>query len=81
MINVTQPFLPPYDDFEKLIKQVWERKWLTNNGPLVQELEQKLKEYLGVKHLFFTNNGTIAIQIAIKALELKEEIITTPFSR
>ena len=80
MINVTQPFLPPYDDFEKLIKQVWERKWLTNNGPLVQELEQKLKEYLGVKHLFFTNNGTIAIQIAIKALELKGEIITTPFS-
>lgn len=80
MINVTQPFLPPFGDYEKLLKQIWERKWLTNNGPLVQELEQKLKEFLGVKHLFFTNNGTIAIQIAIKALDLKGEIITTPFS-
>ena len=80
MINVTQPFLPPYDVYEKYIKQIWERKWLTNNGPLVQELEKKLKDYLGVKHLFYTNNGTIAIQIAIKAMELKGEIITTPFS-
>jgi len=80
MINVTQPFLPPYEVYEGYLKKIWERKWLTNNGPLVQELEKNLKEYLGVKHLFFTNNGTVALQIAIKALDLKGEVITTPFS-
>lgn len=80
MINVTQPFLPPLEDYEKFLKQIWDRKWLTNNGPLVQDFEKKMKKYLGVKHFFFTNNGTIAIQIAIKALEIKGEIITTPFS-
>ncbi len=80
MINVTQPFLPPYEVYEKYIKEVWEKKWLTNNGPMVQDLEKKLKEFLGVKHLFFVTNGTIALQIAIKVLDLKGEIITTPFS-
>ena len=80
MINVTKPFLPPLEIYQKYIAQVFERNWLTNNGPLVQELEKKLKEYLGVKHLFFVNNGTIALQIAIKALDLKGEVITTPFS-
>ena len=80
MINVTQPFLPPFEEYEGYLKKIWERKWLTNNGPLVQELEKKLKDYLGVKHFFFTNNGTIALQIAIKALDLKGEVITTPFS-
>jgi dTDP-4-amino-4,6-dideoxygalactose transaminase len=53
---------------------------LTNNGPLVLELEANLKAYLGVKHLFFVTNGTIALQLAIKALDLKGEVITTPFS-
>lgn len=80
MINVTQPYLPPYEDYEKYLKGIWERKWLTNHGPLVVELEEKLKNYLGVKHLFYVNNGTIALQIAIKALHLKGDIITTPFS-
>ncbi|HEV7780588.1 MAG TPA: DegT/DnrJ/EryC1/StrS family aminotransferase [Chitinophagaceae bacterium] len=80
MINVTQPYLPAYEEYEHYLKGIWERKWLTNNGPLVQELEVKLKEYLGVKHLLYMNNGTIALQIAIKALGVKGEIITTPFS-
>jgi dTDP-4-amino-4,6-dideoxygalactose transaminase len=80
MINVAQPYLPPYKDYEKYLKGIWERKWLTNHGPLVLELEEKLKKYLGVKHLFYVNNGTIALQIAIKALNLKGNIITTPFS-
>ncbi|HUS03589.1 MAG TPA: DegT/DnrJ/EryC1/StrS family aminotransferase [Chitinophagaceae bacterium] len=79
-INVTQPFLPAYEAYEKYLKDIWERNWLTNNGPLVQEIEAKLKDYLGVKHLFFCGNGTIAIQMAIKALRLQKEIITTPFS-
>ena len=80
MINVTKPFLPPREEFDKYIDGIWQRNWLTNNGPLVNELELKLKDYLHVPHLLFLNNGTIAIQIAIKALGLKGEIITTPFS-
>lgn len=80
MINVTKPFLPPFEEYTQLLKGVWDRDWLTNNGPLVNELELKLKDYLGVNHLLYLNNGTIALQIAIKALNLKGEIITTPFS-
>lgn len=80
MIPVTKPFLPPREKYNQFIDSIWKRNWLTNNGPLVNELELKLKEYLGVEHLLFLGNGTIAIQIAIKALGLKGEIITTPFS-
>jgi len=80
MIFVTKPFLPPKDDYKKLVDDIWERNWLTNNGPILNDLELKLKEYLGLDHLLFLTNGTIAIQIAIKALELKGEVITTPFS-
>lgn len=80
MIPVTKPFLPPIEEYQSYIKDIWERQWLTNNGPLVNDLELKLKQYLGIKHLLYVTNGTIAIQIAIKALGLKGEIITTPFS-
>lgn len=80
MINVNKPFLPPIEEYDEYIKSIWKRNWLTNNGPLVNELELKLKDYLKVDHLLFLNNGTIALQIAIKALELKGDIITTPFS-
>jgi dTDP-4-amino-4,6-dideoxygalactose transaminase len=80
MIPVTKPFLPPIVEYQKYIDGIWQRNWLTNNGPLVNELELKLKDYLGVPHLLYLSNGTIALQIAIKALELKGEIITTPFS-
>ncbi|HTL07116.1 MAG TPA: DegT/DnrJ/EryC1/StrS family aminotransferase [Chitinophagaceae bacterium] len=80
MINVTKSFLPPLEVYTRYLEGIWERGHLTNHGPLVNELEEKIKEYLGVKHFFFLNNGTIAIQIAIRALDLKGEIITTPFS-
>ncbi|MCJ8166330.1 DegT/DnrJ/EryC1/StrS family aminotransferase [Pontibacter sp. E15-1] len=80
MINVTKPFLPPLEEYEYYIKGIWKREWLTNNGPLVNELELRLKDYLDVPHLFFVSNGTIALQLAIKVLGLKGEIITTPFS-
>jgi dTDP-4-amino-4,6-dideoxygalactose transaminase len=80
MINVTKSYLPPLEQYVEQLKRVWANGWLTNNGELVQELETRLKEYLGVKHLFFVSNGTIALQLAIKALALKKEIITTPFS-
>ena len=80
MIPVTKPFLPPIEEYERYLRDIWKRNWLTNNGPLVNELELKLKEHLDVKHLLFVTNGTIALQLAIKALGLKGKIITTPFS-
>ena len=80
MIPVTKPFLPPIQEYTQYLQDIWNRNWLTNNGPLVNELELRLKDHLGVKHLLFVTNGTIAIQLAIKALALKGKIITTPFS-
>jgi dTDP-4-amino-4,6-dideoxygalactose transaminase len=80
MIPITEPFLPPRNEYDQYLNGIWTRNWLTNNGPLVNELEAKLREYLGIEHLLFLGNGTIAIQIAIKGLGLKGEIITTPFS-
>ncbi|MGI4873456.1 MAG: DegT/DnrJ/EryC1/StrS family aminotransferase [Janthinobacterium lividum] len=79
-INVTQSYLPPLEEYVTYLTGIWERVYLTNSGPLVLELEQRLKEALGVKHLFFVNNGTIALQIAIRALDLQGEVLTTPFS-
>lgn len=79
-INVTKSFLPPQKEYEAMISRIWESEWLTNNGPLLVELEGKLQEKLGLPYLAITSNGTIAIQLAIKALNLKGEIITTPFS-
>lgn len=80
MIPVTKPFLPMREEYDRLIDGVWERKWLTNMGPLASKLELELKRYLKLDHLLFVTNGTVAIQMAIKALNLKGEIITTPFT-
>ncbi|MDT0685264.1 DegT/DnrJ/EryC1/StrS family aminotransferase [Autumnicola psychrophila] len=80
MIPVTKPFLPPQEEYQKYLNGIWKREWLTNMGPLASELEMELKAYLNLKHLLYVTNGTIALQMAIKALELKGEIITTPFS-
>jgi dTDP-4-amino-4,6-dideoxygalactose transaminase len=80
MIPVTLPFLPPKEDYDILLHGIWKRQWLTNMGPLASDLEMKLKEHLGVEHLLFVTNGTVALQIAIKALGLQGEIITTPFT-
>lgn len=80
MIPITKPFLPPIDEFKNYIDGIWERQWLTNMGPLSSDLEMNLKEYLNVNHLLFVTNGTVALQMAIKALDLSGEIITTPFS-
>lgn len=80
MINVTKSYLPPIEEYNAYIERIWSKGWLTNNGPLLLELEAELKKYLGVKHLFFCTNGTIVLQLAIKALRLTGEVITTPFS-
>jgi dTDP-4-amino-4,6-dideoxygalactose transaminase len=80
MIPVTKPFLPPQEVFSAYLSGIWKRQWLTNMGPLASELEMRLKEHQKIKHLLFVTNGTVALQMAIKALKLKGEIITTPFS-
>lgn len=80
MINVTQTFLPPLDEYKSILERAWSTKWITNRGELVKELEEELKHHLGVSNIILTCNGTVPLQIAIKALELKGEVITTPFS-
>src|SRR5690606_3327068 len=80
MINVTKTFLPPQEEYNAILKRAWDAGWITNRGILVQELENKLREYLQVPNIIAMTNGTLPLQIAIKALGLKGEIITTPFS-
>lgn len=79
-IYVTQPTLAPLSEYVELLEGIWQRGILTHNGPLVQELEYRLCEALNIPSFIAVSNGTIAIQMAIKALELKGEIITTPFT-
>lgn len=79
-INVTKTFLPPIEEYQAILKRSWDTGWITNRGQLVQELESKLKDYLGVSNVIAMTNGTLPLQIAIKALGLSGEIITTPFS-
>ncbi len=80
MINVTKTFLPPQDEYQTLLERAWQTGWMTNRGVLVKELEDKLKSYLSISNIIAMTNGTLPLQIAIKALQLKGEIITTPFS-
>ena len=80
MIPVTKTFFPPRENFENQIDRVWKNQWLTNGGELFKELSLKLKELLGVQNILPMTNGTLPIQIALKILGKKGEIITTPFS-
>jgi len=80
MIPLNKPFLPPGKKYKKYVDDIWKRNWLTNHGPLVREFEDKVSSYLGTQQMVFVNNGTTALQIAIKALGLEGEIITTPYS-
>jgi dTDP-4-amino-4,6-dideoxygalactose transaminase len=79
-IFVSQPSLPPLEDFVPLLEQIWENKILTNGGPFHQELEEALCQYLDVDHLSLFNNGTIALMTALQALGITGEVITTPYS-
>ena len=79
-ILVTQPLLPPLEEFTPYLEKIWESKWLTNNGQFHQQLEQALCEYLGVKHISLFSNGTLALITALQALRITGEVITTPFS-
>lgn len=60
-INVTKPFLPPIAEYQAYIDGVWKRVWLTNNGPLLNDLELKLKQHLDLDYLFYVSNGTVAL--------------------
>ena len=80
MINVTKAFLPDRQDYIRYIHEIWDNVQLTNNGPLLQKLEEELQGYLGVNQLYYCGNGTIVLQIALKALGVTKEVITTPFS-
>lgn len=80
MINVTKAYLPDKEKLFRYIDKIYESAWLTNNGQFCQELEARLIKYLGVKNLILVSNGTLALQIAYKALEIKGSAITTPFS-
>ncbi|MDE1892467.1 MAG: DegT/DnrJ/EryC1/StrS family aminotransferase [Betaproteobacteria bacterium] len=79
-IFVTQPFLPPLEEFTVYLEQIWKNKTLTNGGPFHQQLEKALCEYLKVDHIALFNNGTIALITALQALKIKGEVITTPYS-
>jgi len=80
MITTCRTWLPPLKEYNKYLKRIWKSNILTNSGELVTEFEERLKDYLGVKHLFLVANGTIAEQIAIKALGLKGKFYTSPVS-
>ena len=79
-IYVTQPVLPPLEEFKPYLEEIWESKWLTNGGPFHQKLEKELADYLGVEHLALFANGTLALVTALQALRINGEVITTPFS-
>ena len=80
VIPVTKAYLPDQNKYHEYITKIFESGWLTNNGGLLQTLEERLAKYLGVKHLICVANGSLALQLAYKALDLKGEVITTPFS-
>ncbi len=79
-IPVTQPYMPPLEEFIPYLKQIWSDKILTNSGPFHEQLEQALCDYLGVNHIALFSNGTLALITALQALRVSGEVITTPYS-
>ncbi|HEU5070020.1 MAG TPA: DegT/DnrJ/EryC1/StrS family aminotransferase [Verrucomicrobiae bacterium] len=79
-IYVTSPFLPPLAEFTEGLQEIWDSRWLTNNGPVVQRFQRQLAELMGSDNLCLFNNGTLALQIALQGLQLSGEVITTPFT-
>ncbi len=79
-VYVTEPFLPPLEEFNKYLKQIWKSKRITNNGPFHKELEKELCKYLGVPYISLFANGTLALITALQVLKITGEVITTPYS-
>lgn len=80
IITVTSPLLPNLDEFHAMLKEIWESKWITNNGELHQQLEKELAAYLKVPYLSLFTNGTLPLITALQALRISGEVITTPYS-
>lgn len=79
-IYVTKPFMPPLEVFCEGLKEIWDSRWLTNNGPVVNRLASRLSDYFETDNLCLFNNGTMALQIALQGMEISGEVITTPFT-
>jgi len=79
-VFVTQPALPPLEEFIPYLKDIWDNKWLTNNGKFHQKLEAALAEYLGVKYISLFSNGTLALISALQVMRVTGEVITTPYT-
>lgn len=80
LITVTSPLLPNLDDFNEMLKQIWESKWITNNGSFHKQLEKELANYLKVPYISLFTNGTLPLITALQALRITGEVITTPYS-
>lgn len=80
MINVTKSYLPDVEKYKNYIEKIFSSGWITNNGLMVQELEKRLTEYLGVRNILLVTNGTLALQLAYKVLNIKGKVLTTPFT-
>ncbi len=80
MIPATRPYLPPVEDFEKLVRDIWHRRWLTNHGILVQRFESEIAEYFDLPYVTVVNSGTTGLLLALQSLPAGSEVITTPFS-
>lgn len=80
LITVTSPLLPNLDDFNEMLKQIWESKWITNNGSFHKQLEKELAAYLKVPYISLFTNGTLPLITALQALRITGEVITTPYS-
>lgn len=79
-VYVTKPAMPPLEEFEDLLEQIWDNRIITNNGPFHKQFEEALAQYLGVKYISLFSNGTLALITALQALRISGEVITTPFS-
>ena len=79
-VRVTSPLLPPLEEFTTMLEDIWQRRWITNNGQYHQQLEQALAEYLKVPYIILFTNGTLPLLTALQALDIKGEVITTPYS-
>jgi len=79
-IYVTRPFMPPFDEYVRGLEEIWENKWLTNDGPILQRYTEKMKNFLDTKNIAMFNNGTLALQIGLQGMGISGEVITTPFT-
>jgi dTDP-4-amino-4,6-dideoxygalactose transaminase len=79
-IHVTKPWLPPLEEFQRGLAEIWGRAWLTNNGPVVQRFRAELAEYCETENLCLFANGTLALQIALQGMGITGDVITTPYT-